>query len=152
MKSIVIAVAATASFLAGGAAAAQTSGSIDGWVAQVNRQLDARMVLPRTGEHGRATVMFRRGVDGRAVDVAVESGRAVLKRAARATLARLRDLPPLPAAYEGRRIRLQLLVGDPSNHAGYIRDRNTMLTAATATNIRVAQRTENVQVAAAGGW
>lgn len=149
MKQIVMGVLSglvtAATLLAGAPANAQ---SIDGWVKAVNKKLDRNMAFPENGWHGVAEATFERGADGRAKAVRVRSRNRAVARAARITLARVYNLPPLPAGYEGKRIKLQMLVGDPLNTTGFHARRKELLAAAQVQNGRLVPGQDGIRLAA----
>ncbi len=121
------------------AAPQDTSNSLARWVGDCDRQIDRVMVMPAGNVAGMATVSFRRGEDGRPVDIVVAKGNRVLHAAARASVLRLRNLSALPAGYDpNTRITMHLLIGDPGDVAKYNRDHKLMIADATMQNARVA--------------
>lgn len=149
MKQIVISVVSalvTAAALVAGAPA--HADPIGNWVAKVNKKLDRTIVFPSNGRSGIVEATFNRRDDGRAEAIVVESADREMKRAARHTLNRIRDLPPLPAGYTGTRIRMQMLIGDMSDLKTYNEQRTRMLASAQATNLRCASLNAPVRLAA----
>lgn len=122
---------------------------IGDWVKTVNKQLDRKIAFPPDGRSGVVMATFERGENGRPTAVTVDSKDRALARAARITLSRLRQLPPLPEGYGARRIRMQMLVGNPADLAGYRAKRADLLASAEATNVRLARMSRPVQVATA---
>lgn len=153
MKTIIIGVvsgvAAAAILFTANPASAQAS-SLDAWVQTVNHELDRSMIIPQSGESGTVTATFELGTDGRAKDIRIAPAPSGLARAARATLQRVRGLPPLPAEYADKRIRMQMLVGDQSDVFGFYRTRAAMIASANRHNVELArlQAAEGVKVAA----
>lgn len=119
---------------------------IQDWVEAVNARVDRAMIMP-AGEHGMVEATFQRGDDGRVRAVEVGRGTLSMKRAAKLSLNRLRDLPPLPAGYAGTRIRVRMLMGDPADVWGYHTRRRQMLADARTSNLRLAQAAQPVRVA-----
>lgn len=149
MKQIVIGVVsalATAAALA--ATAPAHADPLGSWVEQVNEKLDRTIVIPSDGQSGVVDATFKRSSDGRVEDIVVRSGSSAMKRAARHTLRRIRDLPPLPAGYADMRIRMQMLVGSVSDLPSYDDQRERMLASAQAANLRYARLNAPVRVAA----
>ncbi|WP_375427402.1 hypothetical protein [uncultured Sphingomonas sp.] len=158
MNQIVIGVVSalvTAAALAAGAPAHANAnananadpGAIENWVKQVNRKLDRTIVFPANGRSGVVQATFERDDDGRARAIIVKSGHPAMTRAARHTLNRIRDLPQLPAGYVGKRIRMQMLVGNVADPVSYHDQRKRMLASAQASNVRFAQRNGPGQLA-----
>lgn len=138
MKQIVIGVVSalvTAAALAAGTPA--HADPLESWVEQVNRKLDRSIVFPSNGQVGVVEATFKRRGDGRAEAIVTRSGSPAMQRAARQTLTRIRDLPPLPTGYAGIPIRMQMLVGHQSELASHNKRRERMLESARAANMRL---------------
>lgn len=153
MKQIVIGLisgVATAALLIISAPASASPESIDSWVSTVNGKLERWMVHPSDDTSGIVTATFRRGSDGSPTEIEIRPTRPSLMRAARSTLHRVRDLPPLPPGYTTNRIRLQMLVGDPAHVAEYYAQRRALLASAQTQNVQVASRQPAVEIAASG--
>lgn len=149
MKQIVIGViSALVTAAALTASAPAHADPIGNWVEQVNKKLDRTIVFPSNGQSGVVEATFKRRDDGRAEAIVVQSGSAAMRRAAQHTLNRVRDLPPLPAGYTGKRIRMQMLVGHMSDLTSYDEQRKRMLASAQATNLRYARLNVPVRLAA----
>lgn len=147
MKTIDIAgLIAGVVLLAPHAAHAQ-SDPIGTWVKAVNKKLDASMVYPLGGQHGTAQATIRRTEDGRAVLVDVSADSPAIARAARRTVARLRNVPPLPVGFKGQPIRMQMLIGNPNDAYAYYRSRKQMLAKAETNNVQLASRLAKAQLA-----
>ncbi len=149
MLSIAIALAAAASQTA--PAELQTApADLPAWVAEVNRRIDKHMVRPTNDDTGMATIAFRRGDDGRPVDITAKSGSPALSRAALRTIKAVGVLPIMPASMaSNQRVVFKLLVGHVGEEDGYLAARKTMLAAADSSNTALAaQLASKVQVAA----
>ncbi len=123
---------------------------IDDWVKQVSMKLDANIEMPAGSTDGLITATFKRSETGQATDVIIDGRNSELKRAALVTMRRLRDLPPLPAGFEGKRIRVNLLIGNMSDYGGYVRQLQVLRTQASSSNTQLAKRLSPVQVALLG--
>lgn len=151
MKQIVIGAVsgiATAALLFATSSANASPQSIETWVKAANQKLERRMVYPSNGASGIVTATFQRGPDGSPVAVEIRPTRRALMNAARATLNRVRDLPPLPPGYGDKRIRMQMLIGDPANATEYYTQRKQLLASAQVNNVQLASRQRSVEVAA----
>ncbi|MDF2496094.1 hypothetical protein [Sphingomonas sp.] len=145
MKNIVIGVTSgitAAAALSFGSPANAEPTSLDAWVKVVNQRIEDRMVTPASGRSGVVFATFSRGEDGRPTAVQISRTGRVLANAARRTLARIGALPPLPSGYEGKRIRMQMLVHDLNDTSGYYQRRGVMLASANAQNLAVAAETQ----------
>lgn len=138
--------AASAILLAANPVNAQSDPIAD-WVKTVNKKLDNTMVYPSGPQHGTAYATIRRTEDGRAVLVDVRADSPAIARAARLTVARLRNVPPLPAGFKGQPIRMQMLIGDPNNTYAYYSNRKRMLASAERRNVELAARMAGAQLA-----
>ncbi|MBV1691273.1 hypothetical protein KRR38_27215 [Novosphingobium sp. G106] len=97
------------------------------------------MVEPN-GLTGITTALFRRGEDGRAMDIVLIGATPGAERAARLTLQRLGQLPPLPQGVNPRqRIKLQLLLDSGYDAGAFKKKLRDMLAAADEANRRFAQ-------------
>lgn len=151
MKQIVIGVISgltTAALLFASTSATASPDPIESWVKATNAKLERHMVYPTSGQSGIVVATFQRSQDGRATAINIRSASPAMARAARNTLTRLRDLPPLPPGYADKRIRMQMLVGDPADTAGYHAQRKQLIAAAQTNNMQLAARLQPVQVAA----
>ncbi|MEG8055347.1 hypothetical protein QP185_22435 [Sphingomonas aerolata] len=110
-------------------------------------KLDANIEMPAGSTDGLITATFKRSETGQATDVIIDGRNSELKRAALVTMRRLRDLPPLPAGFEGKRIRVNLLIGNMSDYGGYVRQLQVLRTQASSSNTQLAERLSPVQVA-----
>lgn len=145
-KTIVIGLVAAAAALAGTPAYAGPD-SVETWVKTVNAKIDRRLAYPANGRSGVARATFRRGADGRAELVSVDAKDRAMARAARTTLARLRDLPPEPSGMKGGTFTLQMLIGDPDDVRAFFHRRARMLASAETANRQVAARMAGAQLA-----
>lgn len=120
------------------------------WVQQVERRVDDHMARPRDGASGMATVTFRRGEDGRPVDVKATSADFRLTDAAIRTIRAVGVLPPMPGTMPGnQRITFRFLVGMPGHLDEFDAARLAMRADATRANTALAARLgAQVQVAA----
>jgi hypothetical protein len=151
MKQVVIGLMsglATAALLFASTSVNASPDPLQEWVKATNKTIESRIVRPSNGETGIVIATFSRGEDGRPTAVAVRSASPAMARAARLTLNRLRDLAPLPEGYDGRRIRMQLLIGDPDFVGDYYIQHRQLLAAAERNNVQLAARLRPVQVAA----
>lgn len=146
MKIVIAGLVAAATFLAGAPAQAGAD-PLAGWVDTVNKKLDRNIDYPTGGQHGVAYATIRRTEDGRAVLVNVDCEDRALARAARRTVARLRDIPPMPMGFRGQAIRMQMLIGDPGNVHAFNLRRRQMLADATGRNVQLAARVAGSQLA-----
>ena len=121
---------------------------LDAWVKAANHKIERRMVYPNNGESGVVIATFQRSQDGRPTAITVRSASPAMMRAARITLNRVRDLPSLPDGYDGKRVRMQMLIGDPAAAGEYYAQRKQLLATANTNNVQLAQRLQPVQVAA----
>lgn len=129
-------------------AAAQQVATLDDWVSSVNRKVARALVLPNGNASGQSEVIFRRGPDGSPTDIHVVSGDRRIAFAAHRTVQRLRDLPPLPTGFApDHRIKMNLLIGDPSHRSKYEEARVKMNGQAVANNTRLSRRPASVSVA-----
>lgn len=145
-NTIYIGLIAAAAALAGTPAYAGPD-QVSTWVNAVNKKLERTIVYPPNGRHGVAHATFRRTADGRAELVSVKAKSASVARAARLTVARLRDLPPEPTGMSGRNIVLQMLIGNPNDARSYYHQRAQMLASAETGNRQVAARMAGSQLA-----
>ncbi|UVO50208.1 hypothetical protein M0208_06610 [Sphingomonas sp. SUN019] len=151
MKQIVIGLMSglvTATLLFASTSVNASPDRLQGWVKATNKKIESRMVYPSNGESGIVVATFQRSQDGRPVAISIRSASPTMARAARLTLNRIHDLAPLPAGYEGRRIRMQLLIGDSIAAVDYYAQRKELLAAAKQNNVQLAARLQPVQVAA----
>ncbi|MEG3166461.1 energy transducer TonB [Sphingomonas sp. PB2P19] len=149
MKSILVKLATAVAVLFPVAPAVSQT-PIDNWVKQVSNKLDANIEMPTGSADGLVTATFKRSETGQVTDVIIDSRDSKLTRAALATMRRLRDLPPLPAGFEGKRIRMNLLIGNMSDYAGYVRQLKALRAQASSSNTQLAKRLSPVQVALLG--
>lgn len=113
--------------------------SIAAWVETVNAQLEDAIARTRGGT-GPATAIFRRASDGRATDVEIVAANPAMRDAARATLARLGQLPALPQGVDpGQRIKLQLLFDEGPDTYAFDKKVDALLAKADAANARLSQ-------------
>lgn len=113
--------------------------SLNAWVGAVNARISEVMVEPN-GLTGITTALFRRGEDGRATDIVLVRATPAEERAARLTLQRLGQLPPLPRGVNPRqRIKLQLLLDSGYGVSAFRKKRRDMMAAADVENRRFAQ-------------
>lgn len=111
-------------------------GSVAEWVEQVNVKLYRSMAVGDSLT-GAAVVTFRRGADGYPEAVQVHEASPPIDRAARETLRRARQLPPLPSGVNPNQlIRVQLLFSGDEDQKVYLAKRHAMLAAADETNRR----------------
>lgn len=151
MKQIVIGLMsglATATSLFASTSVNASPDPLQGWVKATNKKIESRMVYPFNGESGIVVATFQRGQDGRPTAITIRSASPALARVARVTLNRVHDLAPLPAGYDGQRIRMQLLIGDSTAAADYYAQSKQLLAAAEQNNVQLAARLQPVQVAA----
>ncbi|UVO51747.1 hypothetical protein M0208_14975 [Sphingomonas sp. SUN019] len=151
MKQIVIGLMSglvTATLLFASTSVNASTDPLQGWVQAANKKIEGRMVYPSNGESGVVVATFQRGQDGRPTAITIRSASPAMARAARLTLNRVRDLAPLPAGYDGKRIRMQMLIGDPTDAADYYAQRKQLLAAAEQNNVQLAAKLQPVQVAA----
>lgn len=146
VRMIIAGLIAASAALAGTPAYAAPD-TVSNWVKTVNKKLDRTVVFPANGRSGTARATFQRTEGGRAVLVSVRSSDRAVERAARQTVAQLRNLPPMPAGLEGREITLQMLIGDPNNPRAFYKQRETMLASAENSNQRLAARVAGTQLA-----
>lgn len=146
MKIVIAGLIAAATFLAGTPAHAEADPLAD-WVTTVNKKLDRNIAYPSGGQHGVAYATIRRTEDGRAVLVKVNCEDRALARAARLTVARLRNVPPLPMGYKGSAIRMQMLIGDTNNPNAFYARRKQLLADAANKNAQYAARMAGSQLA-----
>ncbi len=123
--------------------------ALSAWVAQVDRQIDANLVSPDLNESGVATVSFRRGANGRAVQITARSGNPYVLRAAIQTIKLAGVLPPMPASMPSdQRISFRFLVGMVGHQDEFYAARKTLVAAETQSNVTLAaQLASKVQVA-----
>jgi hypothetical protein len=151
MKQIVIGLMSglvTATLLFASTSVNASPDPLKAWVKATNQQIERRMVYPNNGENGVVVATFQRGQDGRPTAITIRSASPAMARAARLTLDRVHDLAPLPAGYDGQRIRMQMLIGDPADTADYYAQRKQLLATAETNNVQLAARLQPVQVAA----
>jgi hypothetical protein len=110
--------------------------SIAAWVGTVNAQLEEATARTR-GTTGSATAIFRRASNGRPTDIKIIAATPAMEHAARGTLARLGQLPPLPSGVgPDQRIKLQLLFDDGSDVYAFEKKVHVLLAQAEAANMR----------------
>jgi hypothetical protein len=111
-------------------------GTVAEWVKQVNLKLDRSMPVG-DNRTGLVVVTFRRGADGYPAAVQVHDARPALRHAARETLRRARQLPPLPPGIKpDQRITMQLLFAGDEDLEVYSAKRSAMTVYANDTNRR----------------
>ncbi|MEN2787960.1 energy transducer TonB [Sphingomonas qilianensis] len=133
------------------ASSAHQVDTLDEWVQHANKELKRSMVPPRDGSGGKSTVTFRRGADGRPTDIVVLTRGGHIASAARRSVSRMRNLPPLPSGFTpDQRITMHLLVGDATNQYDFERENAKMVASAKAANAKLAARVSNVAVASIG--
>lgn len=142
MLSIAIAFAA--------ASVSAAPADLSAWVAQVNRQIDKHVVRPTADDAGMAVVSFRRGDDGRPVDITAKSGSPALTRAAVRTVKAIGVLPAMPPSMNGvHRVTFKFLVGRTGFEDDYMIAHTAMMTAANSSNTALAARLASEPQAAA---
>ena len=100
---------------------------VDAWVKVVDELLQHHLSTRRVNDRGLATVSFRRGEDGRPVEVVVTSGSPFISRAALTTIRSIKVLPPMPPMMpSNQRITFTLLVGDENHLDEYEQARATL--------------------------
>lgn len=130
------------------ASASQPTDPLAKWVARVNKQIDLRAQAPVGDATGVAQIAFRRGPDGRAVDVVARGGQPEVANAGVRTIKRLRDLPPLPTGLPAdQQIVMNFLVGGPDTPVPFQIQREQLLALAATNNTRLASLANGVPVA-----
>jgi hypothetical protein len=119
---------------------AEPPATVHDWVTAVNARIDA-VLINKAQLDGTVTVAFRRGGDGLASEIEIRGARPAMAHAARRTLARLGQLPPLPRGIDPRQqIKLQLLFGAGDDRETFDDKRRAMLAAASERNGRIGDR------------
>jgi hypothetical protein len=150
MKKFILGIGTTLSLMVVSTAAMAQSNGLKAWLETVNKQIDASVVSPHGGEEGIATVSFRRGADGKPVEVTTFGTGNALAHAARLTAMRLR-LPPFPAGIAAnQRVTMKIIYGGYGGEPLYEKRHAAILAEAAASNQRVAARIPTVEVASRG--
>lgn len=121
--------------------------SLNAWVAEVSARISQVMPDPN-GLTGTTTALFRRGEDGRATDIVIGGATPAEESAARLTLHRLGELPPLPRGINPRqRIKLQLLLDSGYDVGAFKQKRRDLELAANEANRRFVDSRATTMVA-----
>jgi hypothetical protein len=121
-------------------------GNVAEWVKQVNLKLDRAMPV---GDNptGLVVVTFRRGDDGYPTAMRVHDASPALRSAARETLRRAHQLPPLPHGINpNQAIRVLLLFAGDENMDVYSAKRRAMTMSADEANSRFDRKREPARV------